>query len=365
MRQINFGGIMSQETARWLNTMTLIGQTDRRGKAWHYRAEDQGSESNHYTGAIPVEDVRRRLFDWRPVPRRVAVEVPATIDTMTHFGDQGEPLRWAVQSDRQAVAASDDHTVLGMFKSGYKIHEYDRWLLDNVSTILDDSLSISSAGLLKGRKIAWVEVSVPDTITTPEGVAFRPNLLAVTSSDGSLATTYKRTITATVCDNTLAAALNNVGQEIKIRHSSGSLNKIGTVRDALAIVHTTADEFAAQVAALTANVVTPYQFKFVIENMFPIKDDASKRGVTMAENARAEVSRMYRYDSRVAPWTGTAFGVLQAFNTWRHHEQGGVAGTTDDQRNANRAQRNALRAITGETDTEDARVLQVLAVAQS
>ncbi len=56
---------MSHETASWLNTMTLIGFTERRGHAWHYRAERQGGEPNHYPDAIPVEDVRRRLFGWR------------------------------------------------------------------------------------------------------------------------------------------------------------------------------------------------------------------------------------------------------------------------------------------------------------
>ena len=59
-----------------------------------------------------------------------------------------------------------------------------------MAKILDDNLSISSAGLLRNR-VAWVEVSVPDNITTPEGVVFRPNPLATTSFDGSLATSYK------------------------------------------------------------------------------------------------------------------------------------------------------------------------------
>ena len=55
---------MSQETSRWLNTRTLIGFTDKRGNAWHYRADEQGTEPNHYPLAIPTEDVRRRLFAW-------------------------------------------------------------------------------------------------------------------------------------------------------------------------------------------------------------------------------------------------------------------------------------------------------------
>lgn len=358
---------MSQETSQWLNTMTLIGMTDKRGNAWHYRAEDQGDESNHYPGAIPVDDVKRRLFGWQAEPRRVAVEFPATFDTMTHLGDNGEPLRWVVQTREQAIAANDTYNdaepaVLGQFKSGYKIHDYGQWLVDNVATILDDDLVISSAGLLKGRAQAWVEVSVPETITTPEGVEFRPNLLAATSLDGSIATTYARTVQLTVCDNTMAVALSERGQKIKVRHSSQSLNRVADVREALKIVHTAADEFTAQVAQLVATRVTPAQFTRLVEIMIPIKEGVGKRGTTLAENKRGELHRVYRYDPRVSPFTGTAFGAVQAFNTWRHHVQEGLSGGNDPEaRRVARALRNAGRAVSGETEAEDLKVTAALA----
>lgn len=41
---------MTTETLSTLNTSTLIGNTRHRGTAWHYRAEEQGEESNHYPG---------------------------------------------------------------------------------------------------------------------------------------------------------------------------------------------------------------------------------------------------------------------------------------------------------------------------
>lgn len=65
---------MSRETLQALNLNSLIGFTDRRGTAWHYRAQHQGDESNHYPGAIPVEDVARRLFNWEAESRPLAVE---------------------------------------------------------------------------------------------------------------------------------------------------------------------------------------------------------------------------------------------------------------------------------------------------
>lgn len=350
---------MSNETIKWLNTNVLVGNTDQRGKAWHYRASDQDGESNHYPGAIPVSDVRRRLFGWQAVPRRVAVEFPATFETMTHLNEQDEPVRWVVQDDRQAIAPSDEETVLGMFKDGYKLHQYDQWLVDNVATILDDDLGISSAGLLKNRALAWVEVSVPDTIQTPEGVEFRPNLLAATSFDGSLSSTYKRTVQLTVCDNTFAAAMSEQGQTVKIRHSSNSLNKVGEVREALALVYSTADQFSHEVARLVGTPVSDIQFKQVLSVLVPIDSSDSKRGQTIASEKRGELSRLYRYDPRVEPWTGTAFGVLQAFNTWRHHVQGGLSKSAD--KASARADRNALRAVTGETQKADAKVALVLA----
>ncbi len=86
---------MSRETVQHLNTNTLIGHTDARGSAWHYRAEEQGEESNHYPGAIPVEDVERRLFHWVAESRHLAVEVPADVATMTHLDADGQPVWWA------------------------------------------------------------------------------------------------------------------------------------------------------------------------------------------------------------------------------------------------------------------------------
>lgn len=351
---------MSRETIQWLNTMTLIGNTDQRGNAWHYRASDQGGESNHYPGFIPVGDVVRRLFDWEAVSRRVAVEVPADIETMTHMSNEGYPMRWIVQEDRQAIASSDDHTVMGLFKDGYQLHQYRQWLLTNVESILGEGLGVSSAGLLRGRANAWVEVSVPDTITTPEGVAFRPNLLACTSFDGSLASTYKMTSQLTVCDNTRDVALASSGARLKVKHSRNSMGRVPEVREALALVHTVADAFAAEVKAECETAVSNIQFREVLAAVFPIDDPTAKRAVTIAQDKRGEISRLYNYDPRVAPWKGTAFGVVQAFNTWSHHEQGGLPQGSKSSQLAARADRNSRRAITGETGKADTKILDAL-----
>ena len=335
---------MSKETLQHLNTNTLIGFTENRGLAWHYRAEEQGGEPNHYPGAIPIEDVQRRLFAWTAESRRVAVELPADLESMTHLDDLGEPVRWAVVEDRQGICRSDTGSVMGIFTDGYTPHQYGEWLLTTVANLLDDDLAISSAGLLKGGAVAWVEVSVPETITTPEGVAFRPNLLATTSFDGSIATTYKRTVTDVVCDNTRDLALAEHGQDYKVKHSRYSQARLAPAREALMLVHTMADAFAAEVAQLCATEVTPAQWSRFLDLQVPRVDPQEQplagRALTLAEKKRDTLQRLYSFDERVAPWAGTAHGVIQVVNTYEHHEA--VV------RGASRPERNMLRTIGGD-----------------
>lgn len=354
---------MSHETLTHLNTQTLIGHTDARGTAWHYRAELQGVESNHYPGAIPVDDVARRLFDWDAQSKPIAVERPAEWTTMTHLDFDGRPARWVTIDGRQAIVRSDRDNghVMGIFTDAYEPHPYRTWLLDTVANILDDDLSISSAGLLREGAIAWVEVSVPESITTPEGVAFRPNLLATTTFDGSLATTYKRTVTDTVCDNTRAVALREDGDALRVRHSRNSGVKLATARDALALVHTAADAFADQIRTLCRLEVSQAAYGRFLDAWVPRSDaqgvPLSGRALTLADKKRDELTRLWTSDPMVAPWQGTAHGVLQAVNTYEHHAR--------PVRGASRAERNMLRTVTGDfadiDQTAYAALTQVLA----
>jgi phage/plasmid-like protein (TIGR03299 family) len=331
---------MSKESAAWLNTQTLIGFTDKRGHAWHYKASEQGAEPNHYPGAIPVEDVRRRLFSWSAESGPVYVNVGA--------GDA--PIMVHVP-DLQAIYHSDTLDVFKIFKDGYVRHQYDAWLIDNVQTIMTGDLGIGSAGLLRNGGQAWVSVEVPDNVTTPEGVTFRPNLLACTSHDGTLATTYKRVVTLTVCDNTLSAALGEDGQTYKRKHSRYSELDVSAARDALAMIHGTAEDFTATVARLTRVDVSDKAWRAFVDAHAPLPAEAG-RSFTMAERQREELSRLWHHDSRVSPWRGTAFGVVQAVNTYAHHY--GVV------RGASRPERNMSRAVTGDVDTLDASTLATL-----
>lgn len=319
---------MSRETSEWLNTNVLVGFSEKRGHAWHYR---QGAD-NHYTHAIPVAEVQRRLFNWEP-----------TVNVFACPCGCGDVMK--------TINRSDTRHRMGVFKEGYQPHGYQEWLLNNVSMVLGDTMEIGSAGLLRGGAVAWVSVEVPDNITTPEGVEFRPHLLATTSFDGSTATTYKRVVTNVVCDNTRDAALRESGEVYRVKHTRNSQLKLVDARAALNMVHDIADEYAAEVAELCATTVTDKQWFNFLDAWIPVADEQG-RSRTIAQNKHESLTAMYRNDKRAAEWQGTAWGVVQSVDTWLQHVST-VKGMT-------RPERNMLNVISGKTADADRGALATL-----
>jgi phage/plasmid-like protein (TIGR03299 family) len=373
---------MSKESMPWLNVMTLIGNTAARSvkdgwhrtkkivtadaglatvvAAWHYRAALQGDEPNHYAGFIPVEDVVRRLFSWKPVIGDFSSTGTAITPEGVHTFTITDANRVTTLRPPGSLGPDDPGAILGAFKKGYKIHDFELWLLTNIATILDDSdLGISAAGLLGEGARAWVEVSIPESMKTPEGVEYRPNLLAPTSLDGSIATGYACTAQVSICDNTLSIARREKGRKIKFKHTTNSLSRLGEARERLEIeIGTAGEDFAAQVAELSNTTVTDSVWE-AFKNAHPLTtrvDDQGQpkagRSLTYANNRREELDGLYNDDPRCAPWRGTAFGVLQTVNTHAHHV-GVVKGMS-------RPLRNMERAISGGVDKLDAETMATL-----
>jgi len=146
-----------------------------------------------------------------------------------------------------------------------------------------------------------------------------------------------------VYDNARELALSETGQQVKVKLSRNSRAQLGPARQALALVHTLADEFAAEVAQLCATTVTASQWQRFLDAQVPRVDATGQpltgRALTLAGTKRDMLADLYRTDPRVAPWAGTAHGVLQAVNAYDQHDRV-VRG--------DRAERNSLKTITGE-----------------
>lgn len=339
---------MSQESITWLNDNTLIGFTAKRGTAWHWR---QGTD-NHFPGAVPMERVES-LLDL------TFSEEPLWIGLGETKQPGGSPANFRQVPGKKAIVRQDNQDVLGIFGDGYTVHPYQEWLVDNVATILDADLQVGSAGLLKRGGQAWVQVEMEET-QVAAGVEFRPFLTAATSVDGSLSSTYNVGAQAVVCDNTLSMALGSkASQQVKIRHSRNSLGRVSEVRDVLGILWEASSEFQAEVDRLTSDLVSDRAWDefvkahsgLVVKGTALTPDDG--RSFTIASKKADTLRNLWAADPRVAPWQGTAYGVLAAVNTSRQH-----LWTV---RGMERAERMTSNFITGRTQAEDRAALDLLA----
>lgn len=343
---------MSTQTMEWLRSNVKVDLT-RTGTPWHGERNPDGSlaaNPNHYNGAVPLDDVVRDLFPWEPTGAPISVTF------------KGENV---ILPGYKAWLRDDTGAVMGIHTDGYVGHGYRTWLLENVSAILKDDLSIISAGLLDDGAKAWVQVGLPESVKV-EGVEYRATLFATTSLDGSIATTYKIVITMVICDNTRAAALGERGNEFRVKHTKNSGLRIMEARDALGIIQKSAGVFGEEVQALLAQKITPKQAAKFWDAYAPIPEtkyanmqgtgelfEVNKKAVTMATRKRDNLIGMYQTDNRVAPWKGTAFGILQAVNTYEHHESRANKGTV-------RLERNMLRTVKGEYESLDRDTNKVL-----
>jgi hypothetical protein len=117
-----------------------------------------------------------------------------------------------------------------------------------------------------------------------------------------------------------------------------------------------ADDFAAEVAELCAISVPDRDWAAFLDAHAALPEDKGP-GRASAERKRETLTELYARDERVAPWRGTAWGVLQAVNTYKHHKAA--------VRGAGRAERNMLNAVTGRTDDLGRETLQTLRTVQN
>ena len=330
---------MSAETIEWLNLNSLIGNTAKRGNAWHYR---EGYD-NHFEGPVPLDRVKSLLN----VP---LAEASLTATVLTKDGVTTIPL-----DDRKVIVRTDTMQAFGIFKQGYQIHGYDEWCNENLERITGDGLQVGSAILLRGGAVAAVQAELSETREAAEGVKHRPWITAATSADGSMATTYLLGTQLWVCDNTLSLALNESGAlKVKIRHSAYSRDRVEEVKYSLGLqVEEVGDRFDEEIKRLTSEYVSDATWNAFVKAYTGVDKAKEGRSKTMAETKVSILNRLWNRDERAAAWKNSAYGVVAAVNTAVHHEFS-VKGME-------RAERNMLRTLEGEWDKVDGGALRLLA----
>lgn len=337
-------------------SIQLIGMTAERGTGYNRAGVLTDGATNAYAGPIPANDVKTRLFDTaRAESVPLEMPVPADLETAEFLDANGMPVKRVPVPRWVAIRNADTHHVWTTALETRAIHQYSDWLIGGISNLIGDTLVISRAGLLDNGAKAWIEISLPETIhDTVSGVHFRANLIGGSAHDSSISTTYSRHVSIMECDNQAASRIvGEMGHRHKVKRTRHSGLRVVEGRSALSLINETANEYLDTLHTEIARTVNTRQFAAFLESWAPIADSDGKATVTRAERKRDELTAMYRHDDRVAPWQGTAFGVIQAVNTWQHH-------TAEIRGDVSRADRNIERALTGSINTLDSGTLATL-----
>lgn len=306
-------------------------------------------ESMQYPDAIPVDEVRERVFFWNALEGGIVAFVE---------DDDGETT-WYPDPTRMAVVRSDLGTILGVHgMDSYKVHPYQEWLLDTVVPILDNGLGIGLAATIRGGAVAAVSVEMPENIVTPEGVEFRPHLLATTSHDSSVATSYHRGVT--VFGHPMAAGIAKrvVGgnpmapsrERFAIRHTRNSYSRFKDTLAAVKVIEDIVADFQEEITELVCTDVNDRQLQAFFDLMYPLPDEDGRKR-TLAMNRQAALGKLLREDDRVSPWSKTAWGILLAVNI-ANHELGIVRGDRDE--------RNLTNLVYGSYVAQDQKALKLI-----
>ena len=337
---------VSRENIDWLNNNILVGFTEKARHPWWYRESRQPEESTVYPGAIPSDDVKRRIFNW------VAQERTAYFG-----GPDGEMLE---AENYKAIVHGDSNHLFQFARPDYEIHQYQDVLFQKVKDILDDGeLHIGSAGLLRRGAGAFMTVEPPENLVAQCGLELKPRLLSATSHDSKIATTYKMVATIVVCDNTLARALAESGPRYKARHTKNSKIRVGDVREELGLqIAASGEEFVRFIDELADTKVSESQWQQIVEMLVPVPEGSLPRVTARLENKRDELDALWTSDYRCAPWTGSGLGVFQAFNTYRLHIAGGASEKEKDPEK--RFERNMTNLLSGAALKSDVEIINAI-----
>jgi phage/plasmid-like protein (TIGR03299 family) len=335
---------MSSESYKWLAENVRAGFAETRRPWWANQAEAEGHNLNLYPGPVPMDEVIKLIASWEPITEGLYTADMELVPT------------------HKLVRASDNRQQIGVIGADAAVHSYREWLTGTIQEMVGDEAQVSSAGLLRNRAQAWVQIERPETAVGPGGILFSPFILGSTSYDGSLASQLNQNNRMVICDNTMEVGRRQ-GLAAYYKHTKNSGSKLGEYRSVMGALMAGENDFKEELERQLAVKVDDTAYGRFLDAFIPINDDDHPKKKTRSERKRQEITDLYRNDPRVMDMAGTEFGLVQAVNTWNTHMSQLRNATDFEMDDTNlRAMRNYaqnLRVTKGESaDQATVRILE-------
>ena len=188
-----------------------------------------------------------------------------------------------------------------------------------------------SAGSLRGGSRVWLLAKLPEPMVLRNGIqedVTEKYLLLSNGHDGTLSLSMMFTPVRVVCSNTLNVALSTTGSKFKAPHRTGIHVRIEEAREVLGMAIKYYDVLGQGAQVLTDRQISSAEFTWYVNTMFPIKENATQRGITRTENTRTTVRNLMEAETQ-RNIRGTAWG---AFNCVTEYADWARNAQTEDKR---------------------------------
>jgi phage/plasmid-like protein (TIGR03299 family) len=138
--------------------------------------------------------------------------------------------------DRRAIFRNLDNVILGTVGSKYTILPNEEAFEALDGLLADGAMKYATAGALGRGERVWILAKVGEDFEPLTGDVITPYMLFTAAHDGSGAARGKLVNTRVVCQNTLAVALGEGGNEFRIRHTATIKERLGQASQLLGII---------------------------------------------------------------------------------------------------------------------------------
>jgi phage/plasmid-like protein (TIGR03299 family) len=299
------------------NEMAYIGE-----KPWHNLGQE-------LTKGAPLEVWAREAgMDWKVQRSKVRFATGPNPDA-----GQGT---WETDDSTHVLFRSDSKAKLGIVSDRYKIVQPIEVLKFFTDVATANGLYIETAGTLHGGRQYWAMANLGEQFALGGVDVIKPRVMLATSADGSMATIAKLVSERIVCANTLAIALGEAGNAIKVKHNTTF--RAEDVRIDLGLTHVAWERFTEKAVALASRPVTRKEAALVLVKALgdtsKLMTDIPLKGFNKAmeeqPNVRQMVSILDLFDgkamgSQAATANGTAWGLVNAATQFFDHDYGRTA----------------------------------------
>ena len=249
-------------------------------------------------------------------------EAPTSADALRLAG-----LDWRVEQQDVVLSSgllvpgykvnvrNTDQSVLGIVTDKYRVVQNEE-AFAFTDNLIGGDVRYETAGSLSGGKKVWMLARLPDKLIA--GDQTETYMCFSNTHDGSGAIRVCMTPIRVVCNNTLNYALRTAKRSWAVRHTGNIEKKIHEARMCLEMGEAYMDGLAEYADAMANITVTRDEISAILDELFPVAEDASKRTRTNAQKVKDEYMVCW-FAPDIAKFRDTAWGALNAMSDMVTH----------------------------------------------